>query len=241
MYKIAIIESESIIREGLCALLSKESDFTVDFQASAPAALFRQAWISPPNLILLDMMMPKNYGIDVIKEIKRRWQATKILIFTLKDTEENICDAFRAGADGYILKGTTLPQLIEAMKNILAGQYYVCPDILPQIINSYLKLENTPQENNSNWNLTGRESQLLKLIAAGYKNKEIADSLCISVKTVETHRATLMKKFNAHNVATLLSVAKQASVNPCRLCKTFVVDTSSNFLVRNHGLSQERG
>ena len=70
MYKIAIIESESIIREGLCALLSKEPDFTVDFQASAPTSLFRQAWISPPNLILLDMMMPKNYGIDVIKEIK---------------------------------------------------------------------------------------------------------------------------------------------------------------------------
>jgi len=71
MYKIAIIESESIIREGLSVLISKESGFTVDFQASAPVALFRQAWLTPPNVILLDMMMPKNYGIEVIKEIKK--------------------------------------------------------------------------------------------------------------------------------------------------------------------------
>ncbi|WP_432741894.1 response regulator transcription factor [Methylobacter sp. G7] len=84
MYKIAIIESEHIIREGLCALLANGSGFTVDFQASAPVALFRQAWLTPPDLVLLDMMMPKNYGIEVIKEIKKRWPATKILIFTLK-------------------------------------------------------------------------------------------------------------------------------------------------------------
>jgi len=213
MYKIAIIESEPIIREGLCILLSKEPGFTVVIQASAPAALFHQVWHTPPNLVLLDMMMPKRYGIEVIQEIKRRWEATKILIFTLKDTEENICDAFRAGADGYMLKGSTLPKLIEAMKNILAGQYYVCPDILPKIIDSYVKVEKTPIDNSLNFNLTYRETQLLKLIAAGYKNKEIADSLCISIKTVETHRATLMKKFNAHNVATLLSVAGQAGAN----------------------------
>ena len=75
------------------------------------------------------------------------------------------------------------------------------------------RMENTSIDNNLNWNLTYRETQLLKLIAAGYKNKEIADSLCISVKTVETHRATLMKKFNAHNVAALLSVANQARIN----------------------------
>ncbi len=212
MYKIAIIESESIIREGLCLLLSNDPDFTVDFQAAAPVALFRQAWLTPPDLILLDMMMPKRYGIEVIEEIKKRWRATKVLIFTLKDTEENICDAFRAGADGYILKGTTLPQLINAIKNILAGQYYVSADILPKIINGYLSAEKTPVYNNSNWKLTNREAQLLKLIAAGYKNKEIADRLCISLKTVETHRATLMKKFNAHNVATLLSGASQTDI-----------------------------
>lgn len=213
MYKIAIIESEPFIREGLCVLLSKEPGFTVIYQASAPVALFRQAWPIPPDLILLDMMMPKKYGIEVIEEIKKRWCATKVLIFTLKDTEENICDAFRAGADGYILKGTTLPQLIEAIRNILAGQYYVCADILPKIIHSYLLVEKPHLDNNSNWKLTCRETQLLKLIAAGYKNKEIADSLCISVKTVETHRATLMRKLNAHNVATLLSIANQTGVS----------------------------
>jgi DNA-binding NarL/FixJ family response regulator len=212
MYKIAIIESESIIREGLCLLLSKNSDFTVDFQAAAPVALFRQAWLTPPDLIVLDLMMPKKYGIEVIEEIKKRWLATKVLIFTLKDTEENICDAFRAGADGYILKGATLPQLVDAIKNILAGQYYVSADILPKIINGYLSAAKTPIHNDLDWGLTNREAQLLKLISAGYKNKEIADSLCISIKTVETHRATLMKKFNAHNVATLLSGAGKTGV-----------------------------
>jgi DNA-binding NarL/FixJ family response regulator len=213
VYKIAIIENESIIREGLSALLSQEPGFNVCYQASSPVALFRQAWLTPPNLILLDMIMPKRYGIEIIQEIKKRWQATKILIFTLKDTEEYICDAFRAGADGYILKSSTLPQLIEAIKIVLAGQYYVCADILPKIINSYIRMENTSIDDNLNWNLTCRETQLLKLISAGYKNKEIADSLCISVKTVESHRTTLMKKFNVHNVAALLSVANQTRIS----------------------------
>lgn len=214
MYKIAIVDSESIIREGLSVLLSNEPDFTVIFQAAAPIALFRQAWLTPPDLVLLDMLTPRKYGIEVIGEIKTRWSATKVLIFTLKDTEEDICDAFRAGADGYILKGATLAQLIDAIKNILAGQYYVYAEILPKIINSYLLAKERAIDNSLNWNLTSREAQLLKLIAAGYKNKEIADSLYISVKTVETHRATLMKKFNAHNVATLLSFANRIGASP---------------------------
>jgi DNA-binding NarL/FixJ family response regulator len=213
MHKIVIIESEPFIREGLRVLLSKEPEFTIVYQAAVSVALFRQAWLTPPDLILLDMMMPKNYAIEVIKEIKKRWKTAKILIFTVKDDEENICDAFRAGADGYILKGATQPQLLDAVRNILEGRYYVCSDILPKIIRSYLLTEKTPVDNHLNWKLTSRESQLLKLISAGYKNKEIADSLCISIKTVETHRATLMKKFNAHNVATLLSTANQTGVD----------------------------
>lgn len=213
MHKIVVIESEPFIREGVRVILSKEPGFNVVYQAAAPIALFRQAWLTPPDLILLDMMMPKNYGIEVIKEIKNRWKTAKILIFTIKDAEEDICDAFRAGVDGYILKGSTQTQLVDAIKNILAGRYYVCSNILPKIIHSYLLVEKPPVDNHLNWKLTSRESQLLKLISAGYKNKEIADSLCISVKTVETHRATLMKKFNAHNVATLLSTANQTGAD----------------------------
>ncbi len=212
MYKIAIVEDQTIIRAGLYAVLSQEPQFNVVSQSNNPIDLFRQTWLIPPDLVLLDMIMPKMNGVEAIEEIKKRWHGAKILIYTSKNTEESISDAFQAGADGYLLKSSTTEELISAVKNVLMGHYHVSDAILPKIMNRYLRVEKMRSTNHLHNILTTRERELLKLITEGYKNKEIADSLCISLKTVETHRTNLMKKLNVHNVAELISVAGEIGI-----------------------------
>ncbi|WP_051299776.1 response regulator [Methylobacter luteus] len=212
MYKIAIVEDQTIIRAGLYAVLSQEPQFNVVSQSNNPIDLFRQTWLIPPDLVLLDMVMPKMNGVEAIEEIKKRWHGAKILIYTSKNTEESISDAFQAGADGYLLKSSTTEELISAVKNVLMGHYHVSDAILPKIMNRYLRVEKMRSTNHLHNILTTRERELLKLITEGYKNKEIADSLCISLKTVETHRTNLMKKLNVHNVAELISVAGEIGI-----------------------------
>lgn len=212
MYKIAIIEDQTIIRAGLYAVLTQEPEFNVASQSTDPVAMLRQTWTTPPDLVLLDLVMPKMNGVEAIEEIKKRWHSTKILVYTYKDGGECISNAFQAGADGYVLKGASTDELIAAIKNILLGHYYVSSAILSKIMNRYLTAEKMLSIDHLSSILTTRERELLKMITEGYKNKDMAESLCISLKTVETHRTNLMKKLNVHNVAELISVAEEAGM-----------------------------
>jgi DNA-binding NarL/FixJ family response regulator len=212
MYKIAIVEDQTIIRAGLYAVLTQEPEFNVVSQSGDPIELFRQTWFVPPDLVLLDLIMPKMNGVEAIEEVKKRWHGTKVLVYTFKDAGASISDAFQAGADGYLLKNASTEELVSAVKNVLAGHYYVSDEILPTIMSRYLRAERMLSANHLQNLLTTRERELLKLITEGYKNKEMADSLCISLKTVETHRTNLMKKLNVHNVAELISVAGEAGI-----------------------------
>jgi DNA-binding NarL/FixJ family response regulator len=209
MYKIAIIEDHAILKAGLCAILSKDPQFNIISQPNDPIELFRHTWTVGPDLVLLNLIMPKMNGIEAIEEIKKRWQWTKILVYTNKEEEKNILEAFQAGADGYLLKNSPMEELISAIKKILAGYYHVSDIVLTKIMNRYLLAEKMLSGNQLHTVLTTRERELFKLIIEGFKNREIADSLCISIKTVETHRTNLMKKLNVHNVVELISVAEE--------------------------------
>lgn len=211
MYRIAILESQAIIREGLRALLGKEPGFSVT-HAADPISLFRQTWTSPPDLIIMDKVMPGMNGVEAIQEIKKRWNTTKVLIFTAKNSEENISRALQAGANGYLLNSADPAELIFAVTHLLAGHYYLSPAILPVVIQSYCQMEKTSIDTISGYKLSTRERELLKLIAEGNKNKDIANFLCLSVKTVETHRYNLMKKLDIHNVADLTVFANRAGM-----------------------------
>jgi len=212
MYKIAIVEDQTIMRAGLYAVLNQEPSFNIISQSKNPIDLLRQAWPAAPDLVLLGLIMPKMNGVEAIEEVKKRWYGTKILVYTYHDSSKSISKAFQAGADGYLLKDASTEELIIAMKKTLAGHYYVSDVVLSKIMNRYLQAEKMLSVNQLHNILTTRERELLKLIVEGYKNKEIADSLCISLKTVETHRTNLMKKLNVHNVAELISVAEEEGI-----------------------------
>ena len=205
--RIVIAEDHTILREGLRALLSSNPDLDVVAEAGDGNEAIRCVEKYKPNLVLMDLSMPRMNGMDAIKEIKKRSPETKVLILTVHKTEEYILATLQAGADGYILKDSTHAELEIAIKNVLGGKYFISPGISEKIIGGYLKGKK-PLELASPWEtLTQRERGILKLIAEGYKNKEIADYLCISVKTVEKHRANLMQKLDLHNISDLTAFA----------------------------------
>jgi len=151
--------------------------------------------------------MPRMTGMEAIREIKKVSPKTKVLVLTVHEADEYVLATFRAGADGYALKDSTRHELVIAIRMVLAGQPYVSPSISEKVVEGYLE-GNKKLKKSSFWEtLTSRQREVLKLIAEGYKNKEIADHLYISTKTVERHRADLMEKLDLHSVAALTALA----------------------------------
>jgi two-component system response regulator NreC len=210
-YEIVIAEDHTILRQGLRALLSSDPDFEVVGEAEDGRAAVRLVETLSPALLLMDLSMPKMTGMEAIAEIKKRSPDTRIVVLTVHKGEEYILSALKAGADGYVLKDAGHDELMTALKNVLAGKRYLSPDISEKVIGGYLEgrraLKATPWDT-----LTQREREILKLIAEGYKNKEIAEQLFISLKTVEKHRSNLMRKLDLHNTAVLTAFAMEKGI-----------------------------
>ena len=206
-HKIIIAEDHTILREGLRALLSSDPDLEVVGEAEDGQEAIRVVEKFKPGLVLMDLSMPRMNGMDAIKEIKKRSPDTKVLVLTVHKTDEYILATLQAGADGYVLKDSTNVELRMAIRNVLGGKFFISPGVSGKLIEGYLE-NKRPLKPSTPWEtLTSREKGILKLIAEGYKNKEIADFLCISVKTVEKHRANLMQKLDLHSVSTLTALA----------------------------------
>jgi len=207
--KIAIVEDCTILREGLRSLLGISLDFEIVGEAEDGLAAINCAQNSQPDLLLLDLSMPKMNGLSAIKDIKRVSPKTKILALTVYDQDEYILEAFRSGADGYCLKDTKHDELISAMKTVLSGKRYFSPGISEKVLEGYLEGKKTLKSKSLWETLTPREREVLKLVGEGYKNKKIAELLCLSEKTVEKHRANIMEKLNLHNTAALTAFAME--------------------------------
>jgi len=204
---IVIAEDYTILREGLRALISSNPDFEVVAEAGDGQEAINFVEKLKPDLVLMDLSMPRMNGMDAILEIRKRVPETKVVVLTMHKTEEHILAAFKAGADGYVLKDATHAELIMAAKNVLSGKRYLSPGISETVLQGYLEGRKTVKHRTSWETLTQREREILKLIAEGYRNKQIAEDLCVSVKTVEKHRANLMEKLDLHNVQGLTALA----------------------------------
>ena len=204
---ILIVEDHTILREGLRSLLSAHQDLEVVGEAENGLEAVRRAEKLLPDLILMDLSMPRMGGIEAIREIKKRRPKNKILVLTVNDSEVYILAALKAGADGYILKDSTHADLLQAIRNILSGKRVLSPSVSEKVIEGYLEGKKI-QQTMTPWDtLTHREREVLKLIGEGYKNKEIADYLFISPNTVEKHRSNLMEKLNLHSASALTAYA----------------------------------
>lgn len=204
---IVIAEDHTILRDGLRSLFSSNDDLEVVGEAADGMEALRCINKMNPDLVLLDLNMPKMDGISVIKEIKKQSPETKILALTMHKDEEYILEAFRSGANGYCIKTSSGNEVLMAIRSVLSGKQYVSPEISDKILEGYLEGKKSIKKNSSWDSLTQREREVLKLVGESYQNKEISDYLCISVKTVEKHRANIMEKLDLHSASALTAYA----------------------------------
>ena len=200
---IVLADDHTILREGLRALLTADPSFEIVGEARDGREAVRCVERLGPDLLLMDLSMPRMSGMDAIREVKKRYPETKIIALTVHKTEEYLLTTLQAGADGFVLKDATHGELITAIKSVMGGKSYLSPGVSEKVIEGYLEGKKSNRSLSSWESLSQREREVLKLIAEGYKNKEIAEDLCISLKTVEKHRANLMKKLDLHNAAAL--------------------------------------
>jgi two-component system response regulator NreC len=156
--------------------------------------------------------MPKMNGIEAIREIKGRHPQIKVIVLTVHKSEEYIIASLDAGAKGYILKDASHNELILALEYVMDGKIFLSPSISDKVVGGYLEQKKKKNTSSLLDNLTSREQEILKLIAEGYRNKEIADHLFISLKTVEKHRSNLMQKLDRRNTAALTAYAIEKGI-----------------------------
>jgi DNA-binding NarL/FixJ family response regulator len=208
-HTILIADDHTLFREGLRSLLSTHEDLHVLGEAENGQEALRAVAERKPDLLLIDLSMPKMGGLDAIREIKRYEPETKILVLTVHETEEFVLEALNAGASGYVLKDATHQELILAIRSVLREKRYLSPNISAKVIEGYIDGRKAVKSTSSWESLTLREREILKLIAEGRKNKEIADILFLSAKTVAKHRANLMSKLDLHSASALTAYAME--------------------------------
>jgi DNA-binding NarL/FixJ family response regulator len=187
--------------------LSADAKFEIVGEAADGRQAVRAVEKLGPDLVMMDLSMPRMTGMDAIREIKKRYPETKIIALTVHKTEEYLRTTLQVGANAYVLKDATRDELLMAIENVLKGQTYLSPGVSEKVIEGYLEGKESRLPSSTLGLLSPREREILKLIAEGYKNKEIAADLCISLKTVEKQRANLMKKLDLHNAAALTAYA----------------------------------
>jgi len=207
--RVVIAEDHPIFKEGLKALLPSNMGFEIVGEAEDGVEAVRCVEDLKPDLVLMDLSMPRKSGVEAIKEIKGKAPEIKILALTAHSDEEYIVAAFQAGADGYVLKDAKRSEVVAAIETVLTGRPYLSPGISEKMISGYLRGMKPADEPSSASVLSQRELEVLKLIAEGCTNKAVADRLFISVKTVEKHRANIMAKLDLHTPQALTAYALQ--------------------------------
>jgi DNA-binding NarL/FixJ family response regulator len=205
-YKIAIADDHHIFRAGLRSLIEKDPSFKVMVEASDGEQLLDKLKTHKCDLALLDISMPNLDGLSTLREIKKRSPKLKVLVLTMQKDQEHFKRAMENGASGYMLKDDAYEQLILGIKIILKDKKFISPAIAGIMTDNYVRSLDAAETSSVDV-LTKRELQILKMIASGMANKNIATRLKLSTRTVETHRANLSRKLGARNTASLVKYA----------------------------------
>jgi DNA-binding NarL/FixJ family response regulator len=202
--RIVLADDHVFMRELVTAMLKEQGDrFQVVAEASNAVAAIKACRESQPEIIILDINMPGQSGVDAVPEIKRVSPETRILLCSGSVTEQGIISAIRTGTDGFMEKTSSVREFMDALDRIAQGDNYFCPRS-SRLLAEMARGGHLPEQEQADSVLTGREKDVLRLIAQGHTSKDIARKLFLSVATVETHRANLMKKAGARNAAELI-------------------------------------
>lgn len=198
---VLLTDDHQIIIDGLKSLLKNQEEINVAAEASNGREALRILGLISIDVLLMDIDMPVMNGIDALKEIRKSHPNVKVIILSMHNEAGMIKSLIELGANGYLLKSCSQSELIDSIKKVASGQSYFSSDVTLAL------LKPSANQVQTNEILTDRETEILKLIAAGFSNKEIGDQLFISHRTVDTHRTNLMKKLDVSNIAGLISYA----------------------------------
>lgn len=204
--RIVLADDHALIRHGIKKMIEEDSSLTVVGEAADGLELLALLQNTLADLIILDISMPNLRGIEAIREARKICPEVKILMLTMHKSEQYLCSSISSGADGYLLKEDSDTELLPAIEKVLQGEFYISPNFahdLPEDILSICRDRGDKSEDI----LTPREKQIMQMVADGITSKDIAEKLNISKRTVEHHRANMMKKLNINRVADLIKYA----------------------------------
>lgn len=208
--RIVIVDDHAVLRSGLKALLNCSPLFQVIGEAGDGQQAIRMVEELRPDILLLDISMPIMSGVECIKEIKARGLSCRILVLTMYDDDEYIKEVMRAGADGYVLKKSADTELVEGILKIYSGKKYLNETMSQTLLDSLLKIHDEKNDHRNPYTLLSpREREVLRLLAQGHTNSEIASHLSLSAKTVDTYRSRIMNKLNVRKKSELVNYALQ--------------------------------
>lgn len=207
--KIILVDDHQLVRDGIKSLITDSFAIEIIGEAINAAELFPLLNECAPNVVLMDISLPKMSGIEITKVIKKDYPEIRILILSMYTSEDFIFNALKAGISGYLPKNTTREELLTAIETVHSGSEYFSKSISDIILKSFVnsaKYGNQVSGNNLNL-LTNREAEILKLVVEGLSNQKIADQLCISIRTMETHKTSILKKLGLNNTVDLVKFA----------------------------------
>jgi DNA-binding NarL/FixJ family response regulator len=199
--RILLADDHQVVREGLKALLTAQG-FEVVGEAPDGRAAVEMVEAVRPDVAVLDLAMPQLNGVDAARVLASRWPRARVILLTIHTEDPYVIDALRAGVRGYVLKTQAGADLAQAIREVSLGSIYLSPGISNAVVDAYLTRSELPLDP-----LSGRERQVLQLVAEGKTNKEVAYILHISIKTAECHRSRIMQKLGIHETAGLVRYA----------------------------------
>ncbi len=205
--RLLLVDDHAVLRAGLRTLLNAEPDMEVVGDAADGSQALGQVSRLRLDVVLMDITMPVMNGLEATRQIRKLYPDVKVLVLTMHDSEEYLFQTLQAGGSGYVPKKAADTDLISAIRVVHSGDTFLYPTAARRLIQDYVEQVDAGREAESFGRLTEREKQVLKLMAEGYTNLEIANLLVISVKTVETHRARIMEKLGFRTRAELVRYA----------------------------------
>ena len=210
-YRVVIADDHSLIRKGLRTIIELESDMQVIGEAGDGEELLNFLARNQPNLVVMDISMPNLNGIDAIEKVLALYPDIRILILTMHRNSQYFYNAISAGAHGYLIKDDSDTELLTAIETVRSGKTYISPQLSTEVTDAMFSAFREHRDP-SMVGLTPREQDVLGLVVKGYTSKQIADVLCLSPRTIDHHRANLLKKFKMKNTIDLVKYVIENSI-----------------------------